>query len=99
MGIILHVKPMIIIRDGEVHPFGMSRTRNGAIKKLYQFAKSLPHIKELSVMYGTDLKEVDALLEMIDSFFPKHRIHVAQGGTTLGTHTGPGTMAIAALLT
>ncbi len=99
MGAILHVKPMIIIREGEVHPFGLARTRTGAIKKLYEFAKSLPRIKELSVMYGgTDLKEVDALLEMMDSFFPKHRIQVAQGGTTLGTHTGPGTMAIAALL-
>lgn len=98
MGTILRVKPMIIIRNGEVHPFGMARTRGGAIKKLCEFAKSLPHIKELSVMYGTDLKEVDTLLEMLDSFFPKHRIQVAQGGTTLGTHTGPGTLAIAVLL-
>ena len=98
MGAVLRVKPMIIIIDGEVHPFGMARTRAGAIKKLYEFAKSLPRIRELSVMYGTDLKEIDALLEMLDSFFPKQHIHVAQGGTTLGTHTGPGTMAIAALL-
>ena len=98
MGTILRVKPMIVVRDGEVHPFGMARTRAGAIKRLCEFAKSLPNIKELSVMYGTDLKEVDALLEMLDSFFPKQHIQVAQGGTTLGTHTGPGTMAIAALL-
>ncbi len=98
MGSILHVKPMIIIKEGEVHPFAMSRTRAGAIKRLYEFAKSLPQIKELSVMYCNDLEEVDTLLEMLDSFFPKRRIHVAQGGTTLGTHTGPGAMAIAALL-
>jgi len=98
MGTVLRVKPMIVISDGEVHPFGIARTRAGAIKKLYEFAKSLPRIKELSIMYGADLKEVDVLLEMLNSFFPKHHIHVAQGGTTLGTHTGPGTMAIAALL-
>ena len=98
MGTMLRVKPMIVVRDGEVHPFGMARTRVGAIKRLCEFARSLPHIKELSVMYGTDLKEVETLLEMLDAVFPKHRIQVAQGGTTLGTHTGPGTMAIAALL-
>jgi len=95
---LLHVKPMIVVRDGEVHPFGLVRTRAGAMKKLYDYVKSLPHIKELSVMYATDLKEVDTLLEMLDAVFPKHRIRIAQGGATLGTHTGPGTLAVAALL-
>ena len=95
---LLHVKPMIVVRDGEVHPFGLARTRAGAIKKLYDFVRSLPNIKELSVMYATDLREVDTLLEMLDAVFPKHRIRIAQGGATLGTHTGPGTLAIAALL-
>jgi len=98
MGTILRVKPMIVVRDGEVHPFGMARTRPGAIKRLCEFSRSLPHIKELSVMYGDDPKEVETLLEMLDAVFPKRRIQVAQGGTTLGVHTGPGTMAIAALL-
>jgi DegV family protein with EDD domain len=95
---LLHVKPIIVVRDGEAHPFGLARTRTGAIKKLCDFAKALPNIKELSVMYATDLKEVDTLLEMLDEVFPKHRIQLAQGGATLGTHTGPGTLAIAALL-
>ena len=95
---LLRVKPMIVVRDGEVHPFGLARTRASAIKKLCDFARSLPHIKELSVMYATDLKEVDTLLETLDAVFPKHRIQIAQGGATLGTHTGPGTLAIAALL-
>ncbi len=98
MSSLLHVKPMIVVRDGEVHPFGLARTKAGAIKRLYEFASSLPNIKDLSVMYGANLEDVDTLLQMLDTFFPKQHILVAQGGTTLGTHTGPGTMAIAALL-
>jgi DegV family protein with EDD domain len=98
MSSLLRVKPMIVVRDGEVHPFSLARTRTGAIKRLFEFASSLPSIEELSVMYGNDLKEADTLLEMLDAVFPRHRIRVAQGGSTLGTHTGPGALAIAALL-
>ena len=98
LGTLLHVKPIIIVRDGEVQPFGKARTRMGALQRLYNFAESLLHIRELSIMYTTIFEEVKILASLLNPIFPQARILTAQVGSTLGTHTGPGTLAIAALV-
>ncbi|MCK4403054.1 MAG: DegV family protein, partial [Dehalococcoidia bacterium] len=93
LGTLLHVKPIIIVRDGEVQPFGKTRTRMGALRCLYNFAESLLHIRELSIMYTTIFEEVKILASLLNPIFPQARILTAQVGSTLGTHTGPGTLA------
>ncbi len=98
LGTLLHVKPIIIVRDGEVQPFGRARTRMGALRRLYNFAESLLHIRELSIMYTTIFEEVKILAGLLNPIFPQARIQTAQVGSTLGTHTGPGTLAVAALV-
>ncbi len=98
LGTLLHVKPIIIVRDGEVQPFGKTRTRMGALRCLYNFAESLLHIRELSIMYTTIFEEVKILASLLNPIFPQARILTAQVGSTLGTHTGPGTLAVAALV-
>ncbi len=98
LGTLLHVKPIIIVRDGEVQPFGKARTRMGALRCLYNFAESLLHIRELSIMYTTIFEEVKILTSLLNPIFPQARILTAQVGSTLGTHTGPGTLAVAALV-
>jgi DegV family protein with EDD domain len=98
LGTLLHVKPLITIREGEVQPFGMARTRTGALQRLYAFAKTLLHIRELSIMYTTIFEEVKILAGLLEPIFPQDRIFVAQAGSILGTHTGPGTLAVAALV-
>lgn len=98
LGTLLHVKPIIIVRDGEVQPFGKARTRMGALRCLYNFAESLLHIRELSIMYTTIFEEVKILASLLNPIFPQARILTAQVGSTLGTHTGPGTLAVAALV-
>jgi DegV family protein with EDD domain len=98
LGSVLHVKPIITVREGEVQPFGMARTTKGAIQRLYDFAKTLLKIRELSIIYTTVSKELEILAKLLDTLFPLGRIHIAQAGSTLGTHTGPGTLAISALV-
>ena len=98
LGALLHVKPLITLREGEVQPFGMARTRMGALQRLYDFAKTLSHIRELSIMYTTVFEEVKILAKLLDPIFPRTRILVSQAGSVLGAHTGPGTLAVAALV-
>lgn len=98
LGALLHVKPLITVRDGEVQPFGKARTRMGALRHLYSFLESLLHIRELSIMYTTIFEEVKILAGLLNPIFPQARILTAQVGCTLGTHTGPGTLAVAALV-
>jgi len=98
LGTLLHVKPLITLREGEVQPFGMARTRMSALQRLYDFVKTLLHIRELSIMYTTVFEEVKILAGLLDAVFPRDRILVTQVGSILGTHTGPGTLAVAALV-
>lgn len=70
----------------------------GALQRLCDFIRTLLHIRELSVMYTTGLEEVKILTKLLGPIFPRERILVAQAGSTLGTHTGPGTLAVAALV-
>ena len=98
LGTLLHVKPLIAIREGEVQPFGLAHTTRGALQRLYDFINALLHIRGLSIMYTTVSKEVEILAKLLAPLFPQDRIIVTQVGSTLGTHTGPGTLAIAALV-
>ena len=98
LGTLLHVKPLITVQDGEVQPFGRARTTRGALQRLYDFANALLHIRGLSIMYTTVSKEVEILAKLLAPLFPQDRIIVTQVGSTLGTHTGPGTLAVAALI-
>ena len=98
LGTLLHVKPLITVQDGEVQPFGRARTTRGALQRLYDFVNALLHIRGLSIMYTTVSKEVEILAKLLAPLFPQDRIIVTQVGSTLGTHTGPGTLAVAALV-
>ena len=98
LGSLLHVKPMIAVREGEVQPFGMARTTKGALQRLYDFVNTLLHIRGLSIIYTTVSKEVEILAKLLAPLFPRDLILVAQAGSVLGTHTGPGTVAVAALV-
>ena len=98
LGALLHVKPLITVRDGEVQLFGTARTRMSALQRLHDFVKTLSHIRELSIMYTTGFEEVKILARLLTPIFPRDRILVAQAGSALGTHTGPDTLAVAALV-
>jgi len=98
LGTLLHVKPLIAVREGEVQPFGLARTTKGALQRLYDFVNALLHIRGLSIMYTTVSKEVEILAKLLAPLFPQDRIVVTQVGSTLGTHTGPGTVGVAALV-
>lgn len=98
LGTLLHVKPLITVQEGEVQPFGRARTTRGALQRLYDFVNALLHIRGLSIMYTTVSKEVEILAKLLAPLFPQDRIIVTQVGSTLGTHTGPGTVGVAALV-
>ena len=98
LGSLLHVKPMITVREGEVQPFGIARTTKGALQRLYDFVNTLLHIRGLSIIYTTVSKEIEILAKLLAPIFPRERILMAQAGSILGTHTGPGTLAVSALV-
>ena len=94
LGSVLNVKPMITIRDGEVVPAGQARSRAKGIEKLVDFVKNATHIEDLAIAYSTTFDEAQALSQRMAPIFTKGEVRLARLGTTLGVHTGPGTLIV-----
>jgi len=95
LGSILNVKPVLILKDGEVVPAGQVRSRAKGIDRLFDFAKSASNIQDLAVMYNTTPDEAQALGERMGTIFTREQIRLARVGPMLGVHTGPGALAVA----
>jgi len=95
LGGMLNVKPMITMRDGELFPAGLARTRSKGIERLIDFVKNALNIQELAIVHSTTPDEASSLRERIGSIFDERRIHLARLGPALGVHAGPGTLILA----
>ncbi|MFC1937201.1 DegV family protein [Chloroflexota bacterium] len=95
LGSILNVKPMVTIRDGEVHPVANVRTRTKGIQRLIDFAKSAQGIEDLAIAQATTPEDAQALAEQMAEAYTKGPVKVVRLGTTLGVHAGPGTLLVA----
>ena len=94
LGSVLSVKPLLIVKDGELAPAGQVRTRSKGIQRLFDFVENATGIQDLSIVYSTTPDEVQILAERIGSIFPGERITLARVGPALGVHAGPGALAI-----
>ena len=53
LGSALKIKPMIIVRDGEVHPLGRARTFPRALARMKETVREFAPIESLAVMHST----------------------------------------------
>jgi DegV family protein with EDD domain len=94
LGGILNVKPLLTLRDGELHPIGNVRTRVKGIERLSDFAKNTLGIQELAVVHTTTPDEASKLKDHLSSLVDTSRLHLAGLTPALGVHTGPGLLAV-----
>jgi DegV family protein with EDD domain len=97
LGSLLHVKPILSLRDGEVHPEGRVRTRQQARERLLQLALATPRIKEMAIGYTTDRAEAEALLERVRPMLSHAQPYLVRIGPVVGTHAGPGLLGVGTL--
>lgn len=95
VGTILRIRPLLTMREGELLPAGVARTKAKAAERLYEFAKGFSRVKELAVAYTTDHDEAKSLLDRIRAAFPEATSYLTRVGPSLGTHAGPGAMGVA----
>jgi DegV family protein with EDD domain len=94
LGSLLNVKPMLTIKNGELVPVSQVRSRAKGTEKLHEFLKSFKDIEELCVVYSSDKKDAEALADSI-TVFPRKQIMLVRLGPVVGSHAGPGILAIA----
>jgi DegV family protein with EDD domain len=94
LGSLLSIKPLISIQSGEVVPLERVRTRSKAVERLYQLSKEHLPAKEAAVMYNTNKEEAEKTTEYLKALFPEQQFYLSRFGPVLGTHVGPGCLAV-----
>lgn len=96
LGNMLSVKPIISLKDGEVVPLEQPRTRSKAYARAAQLAIEGGRIEDLAIAESSE--EVgQQLAEALKSVYPGEISRYKLGGA-LGTHTGPGTVAVVTVI-
>ena len=98
LGSILKVKPMTIIRDGEVHPLGKARTFPKALDRMKETARGFAPLQSLAIMHSTTPDIAGEVADDLRDLLPEdEEPYIAQFGPALGVYTGPGAIGIALL--
>jgi DegV family protein with EDD domain len=92
LGNMLSVKPIITLKDGEVVALGQPRTRSKAYARVAQLASELMPFEELLIA-ESNVEVGEQLAEALKTVYPQPIPRYDLGGV-LGTHTGPGTVAV-----
>jgi len=95
LGSILNIKPVLLVKDGEMAPAGQVRTRAKGIGVLCDFVNKVIDIQDLAIVHSTTPDEAQALADRIGAMFDKDRIRLARLGPALGVHAGPGALVVA----
>jgi DegV family protein with EDD domain len=98
LGSMLSVKPILTMRDGEVSPLTRMRSRAAGKDYLYDFVYSFANrIEALAVEHATSFEEAEALVERLDSIFPKEKIYRSTVSPVIGTYVGPHVLSVSVL--
>ena len=98
IGTALKIKPMIIVKDGEVHELGKGRTFAKALVKLKQVARDFAPLEGLAIMYSTTPETAREVADDLIDLLPEGvEPYVTRFGPALGVYTGPGAIGIALL--
>lgn len=97
MGTLLAIRPIIGIKDGEVHPFGKARTRKKVIAQMIDMVKDLAPIEESAVLHSTTPDEAEEIMEELAAVAGKPCLYGSRIGPVIGTYLGPGTIGIAVI--
>lgn len=97
LGNMLSVKPIISLKDGEVVPVEQPRTRSKAYARVAQLVQEMGKVEHVSLAESDD--EVGQQLAQVIKTVYAGELPVYRLGAVLGTHTGPGTAAVAVVST
>ena len=98
MGSALNIKPMIIVRDGEVHPLGRARTFPRALSNLKKAAREFAPVESLAVSYSTTPEIAREVADDLKDILPGGaEPYITRLGPALGVYAGPGAIEISLL--
>lgn len=92
---LLNIKPLLTLKEGQIHMAGMVRTRKKGLERLRQFIETNRTMKDFSIAYSTEVSGATKLAEMVRERFPSITPKLCRIGPALGVHGGPGAVIAA----
>jgi DegV family protein with EDD domain len=93
LGQVLSIKPLLELKDGIVAEAGRQRTKARALTAIADVARSHQPIRRLALVHG-DSPEVEHLEALITDITTEFPMIVTDMGPVVGTHGGPGIIAL-----
>ena len=99
IGSLLNVKPLLEIRDGEVHPLERVRTKKRAMERLLQNVLDLgDRVESVVVATSTDIPAATAVADRLREALGQAEVPVFRIGPVVGTYAGPGCVGISVVV-
>ena len=97
MGSLLKVKPILKVAEGEVLPVERPRNLRRALPRLAELVREQGAASKLVVAYTTDAAPAAQLQNLLSDLAAPEQTYTVQIGSAIGTHIGPGAVAVATL--
>ena len=95
VGGMLKVKPILSIRDGEVHPVERPRSLERAKNRLVELAQTLAPLRQVNISYSTDRVQALGIRAQLAELVPPEYLVESRYGPVLGTYVGPNALGVA----
>lgn len=96
VGSLLQIKPIVDVYDGEVHPAARVRTFKKAVARMEEFVREQAPLDRIGILHIQNLEGAEELRDRLSDILPDN-VLIAEVGPTLGTHIGPGALAVTTL--
>ena len=97
LGSLLNFKPLVTIRDGEVHPVERPRSRQAAMRRIADVVAGQGRVERVAALHGGMPEVLSDLERVVRERLPDAELDRGEIGIVLGTHAGP-VFGVAALL-
>ncbi len=98
VGTLLSIKPVMHVDDaGHLIPIGKAMGRKKSIKALFDKMKETQAMEAgdpVFISHGDCIEDAEYLADMVRAEFPGHEISINYVGAVIGSHSGPGTLAL-----
>ena len=97
MGALLRVKPILRVANGEVLPVDRPRNLRRGLQRLEGLVREQGAISKLAVAYTTDAAPAEEMRHRLSDLAAAANTYTVQIGSAIGTHVGPGAVAVSTL--
>ncbi|HHY72516.1 MAG TPA: DegV family protein [Bacillus bacterium] len=97
VGGLLNIKPILNVEDGKLVPLEKIKGRKKVLKRIIEIMKERGDSLQdqlVAISHGDDLETAETMRDLIKAEFGTEEFLIHTVGSTIGAHSGPGTIAI-----